>query len=597
MNTPCRLLAVSLLAALLSFTQVARADAQSADTAPHVRLAALANRVLASGADAMPQLKEALTADDATLSAFAIESLRRLRTPQARAALQEALPKISDSNQVILLGTVAELGDDEALQNLRSLAVAANNPHRGEAQRELNRLQYAAPASVLAKLGEELQPPDEAVQVLTSAYAPEAIQKRRAELATKLAPGEKLLAYLDCGVMAEVKGASGVAVRQLNGESWVFAGADRVAAPPLGTVAYHSGEVRFEISGLDPHQRYALGFTWWDYDNGGRVQSVTLGSGQPAQSKTILPNTPLPNYTAKKFIPTAAKLPVPPEFAAGGKVRVAFKKIAGPNAVVSELWLIETQGTNSIPPGAIAAIMAPKPVAVPAAPASGTKVLIVTGVDYPAHKWQETAPAIKSLLERDTRLKVGIVEDPSALGTMKLKEWDVVLLHFQNWEQPGPGEAARNNLKQFVANGGGLVSVHFACGAWHGEWPEFQNILGRVWHGSGPGKPQHDARGPFLIEIADKEHPVTRGLADFTTTDELYTCLTGDAPIHLLAHAKSKVDKTYHPQAFVREYGQGRVFLTTLGHDLLAYTNNPGVGELLRRGTAWAAGVSAQPAN
>ena len=232
--------------------------------------------------------------------------------------------------------------------------------------------------------------------------------------------------------------------------------------------------------------------------------------------------------------------------------------------------------------------------ALPTPPAAGIKVLIVTGVDYPAHKWQETAPVIRSLLEQDSRLQVRIVESPDALGTMKLSDWNVVLLHFQNWEQPGPGAAARTNLQRYVAGGGGLVSLHFACGAWHGEWPEFQNIIGRVWHGSGPGKPQHDARGPFLVEITDKDHPITRGLADFTTTDELYTCLTGDAPIHLLAHAKSKSDQKYHPQAFVREYGKGHVFLTTLGHDVLAYTNSPSVGELLRRGTAWSAGVSAQ---
>lgn len=220
----------------------------------------------------------------------------------------------------------------------------------------------------------------------------------------------------------------------------------------------------------------------------------------------------------------------------------------------------------------------------------GTKVLLVTGIDYPGHKWRLTAPVIKGLLEKDPRLKVRIVEDPDALGKANLKQWDVVLLHFQNWQTNGPGEASRENLKRFVENGGGLISVHFACGAWHGEWPEFQNIVGRVWHGAGPGKPQHDAYGKFLVEIADKDHAITKGLADFETTDELYTCLTGDAPIHLLAHSKSKVDQKYHPQAFVREYGKGRVFLTTLGHDVNSWTNSPSVGELLRRASAWTAG-------
>lgn len=225
-----------------------------------------------------------------------------------------------------------------------------------------------------------------------------------------------------------------------------------------------------------------------------------------------------------------------------------------------------------------------------AAPAdtNQVRVLLVTGQDYPGHVWRQTAPALRQLIEQDKRFEVRIVEDPAVLDSAILADYGVVLLHFQNWETPGPGMAARENLQRYVANGGGLVSVHFACGAWHGEWPEFQNIVGRVWHGSGPGKPQHDPRGPFMVNIVDKDHPVTRGLADFQTDDELYTCLTGDAPIHILADANSKVDKKDHPMAFVREYGKGRVFLTTLGHDVKAFTNSS-VPQLIRQGCAWVA--------
>ena len=229
------------------------------------------------------------------------------------------------------------------------------------------------------------------------------------------------------------------------------------------------------------------------------------------------------------------------------------------------------------------------PLAAADTPPAPIKVLIVTGQDYPAHLWRETAPLLRRLLEADPRFVVRIVEDPSALDSAALTNYQVALLHFQNWETPGPGTAARENLRRFVANGGGLVSVHFACGAWHGEWPEFQNLVGRVWHGSGPGKSQHDPRGPFTVKIVDKEHAVTRGLADFETTDELYTCLTGDAPIHLLAQSKSKVDQREHPMAFTREYEKGRVFLTTLGHDVQAFTNSS-VPQLIRQGCAWAAG-------
>lgn len=226
-----------------------------------------------------------------------------------------------------------------------------------------------------------------------------------------------------------------------------------------------------------------------------------------------------------------------------------------------------------------------------AAPAAGTAVLIVTGIDYPGHPWQETAPALQAELEKDPRLQVRIAPDPAVLGSPRLSDWDVIVLHFMDWEVPGPGPAARENLQRVVAGGKGLMLTHFACGAWDGnEWPEFVRLAGRVWFGPNGGR-QHDPRGRFTVEIADPDHPITRGLQPFATDDELYTCLMGDTPIHVVAQARSKVDQEYYPMAFTATYGRGRTFHTVLGHDARAYTNHPGVGELMRRGCAWAAGL------
>jgi len=213
------------------------------------------------------------------------------------------------------------------------------------------------------------------------------------------------------------------------------------------------------------------------------------------------------------------------------------------------------------------------------------QVLLVTGQDL--HDWRSTTPVLKDLIEEDTRLGVTVVEDPSFLASEKIHDFDVMLHHWMDYNVDPPGEEARTQYKRFVYQGKGLVLVHFACGAFQ-DWPEFAKIAGRVWD---PKLRGHDPRGGFQVEIVDKAHPITKGLPDFQTDDELYTCLAGEEPIHVLAQAVSKVDGKPYPMAFVHRYGKGNVFHCVLGHDPKAFRPE-GVKTLFRRGCAWAAGVS-----
>jgi type 1 glutamine amidotransferase len=236
---------------------------------------------------------------------------------------------------------------------------------------------------------------------------------------------------------------------------------------------------------------------------------------------------------------------------------------------------------------------AARPPADPAPAKPRARVLLVTGVDYPGHLWRQTAPLLAETLRKDPRLEVFTIEDPQFLDSSALARYDVVVLHFENWDHPAPGPNARANLRQFVEGGKGVVLLHFACGAWHDEWPEFVNIAGRVW--AGQKVRQHDSYGPFRVEIVKPDHPLMHGMADFDTQDELYTCLTGDVPIEVLAQAKSKVDGKYYPMVFVSNCGKGRSFHCTLGHDVKALST-PSVQELFRRACAWAAGLPPEPA-
>ena len=215
------------------------------------------------------------------------------------------------------------------------------------------------------------------------------------------------------------------------------------------------------------------------------------------------------------------------------------------------------------------------------------RILIVTGIDYPGHHWRETTPVLLEFLQRDARLKVDVLSDPYRLDRFDLSPYQTLVLHFTNWEKPDPNEAARENLRRYVAGGGGLVLIHFACGAF-GSWPEFINLAGRIYDRTNT----HDPRGPFTVNLVNTNHSITRGMESFETDDELYICLTGTKPIELLATARSKITKTDHPMAFVHRYGKGRVFLTPLGHDARAL-RTPGTIKLIRHACVWVSGRDA----
>lgn len=219
-------------------------------------------------------------------------------------------------------------------------------------------------------------------------------------------------------------------------------------------------------------------------------------------------------------------------------------------------------------------------------PAKQVRVLIVTGEDYKGHKWQETTPALKTQLEKEPQLVVEVLDDLERLSAFELSNYDVVVMHFKNYEPEVPGRKGFDNLARFVHDGGGLVLVHFACGAFQEFKEDFVKLAGRAWN---PDLRGHDPYGSFRVEIANANHPITRGMKPFDTTDELYTCLDGDQPIEVLATARSKVDDKVYPIAFVLPHGKGRVFHCVLGHSVEGFQSAE-VGTLFRRACQWTAG-------
>lgn len=152
--------------------------------------------------------------------------------------------------------------------------------------------------------------------------------------------------------------------------------------------------------------------------------------------------------------------------------------------------------------------------------------------------------------------------------------------------------------KAFVAllkdKGIGLVSLHHNMGA-HADWDQFPRIIGGKFFlkpgeidGEKHAKPSGWEHGQQIkVTVADKKHPITRGLKDFEIHDEVYNNYYTAPKARILL-------KTDHPKndpelAWVKRFGKSRVFYLMLGHDSQAY-KNPNYRQLVARGIRWAAG-------
>jgi type 1 glutamine amidotransferase len=214
------------------------------------------------------------------------------------------------------------------------------------------------------------------------------------------------------------------------------------------------------------------------------------------------------------------------------------------------------------------------------------KVLLVTGDDVlPYHDWHTVSQALKETLVSCGKFEVRVCEDAGVLDSAAtLGRYDLVLLDYYNAKTPTLSAGAKENLASFVKDGKGLVITHL-CSASFKEWEEFHKLCGRYWV---MGKSGHGPRGVFKARITKTDSPITQGLADFEADDELYSKLQGDVPITVLLEADSDWSKKTEPLVFTVEYGKGRVFHETLGHDAKA-VNNPTVQKLIQRGCEWAA--------
>ena len=257
--------------------------------------------------------------------------------------------------------------------------------------------------------------------------------------------------------------------------------------------------------------------------------------------------------------------------------------------------------------------------ALPAGAAGPIRVMLIDGEsDGVWHNWKATTPVLKKQLDETGLFQVDVVTaDPAASTFANFKpqfdKYAVVVFNYNAPDERWPSEL-KASFEQYMKNGGGLVIVHAGCVAFPG-WQAFNEMIGiGGWRGrnekSGPywfikdGKlvsdnspgnaGSHGARLPYQIKVQDANHPITKGLPKVFMhhADELYAKLRGPGKMTVLATSYSdpgnKGSGNDEPALMVLSYGKGRIFSSTLGHDVLALSSVDAVA-IFQRGTEWAA--------
>lgn len=249
------------------------------------------------------------------------------------------------------------------------------------------------------------------------------------------------------------------------------------------------------------------------------------------------------------------------------------------------------------------------------------KVMLLTGQTDKYHNWQVTSSHLKAILDTYSGFKTDVVlipHDSAELNQFNpdFSAYQVVVLNLNVTFWP---EIMKKHFVNYVRNGGGVVVLHEANNAFP-DWKEYNLITGLGGWGNRNEKAGsyyywkdgkfvtdyspgiggwHGDRVPFVIQIRDSVHPITKGIPTrwLHQNDELYGNLRGPAQnLHVLATAfstkETKGTGKEEPVLFTITYGKGRIFHSVLGHtgaDFSDSVEDVGFQVTFSRGVEWAA--------
>ena len=213
------------------------------------------------------------------------------------------------------------------------------------------------------------------------------------------------------------------------------------------------------------------------------------------------------------------------------------------------------------------------------------KILMLSAVKGWYHSSIETSKTCFQLMgEKSGAFTVDLSDDPAFYTEENLKKYDAILWNNTTYTQDFFDSKQKQAILDYVKNGGGFIGIHAAadCGTSAAKakstWPAITELIG----GSFDGHPW-TKKGNYGICNEDPTHPVLEpmGGKGFMISDELYkykdykrenqrVLLSID--MFKSYHAKGRADHD-HALVWVKDYGKGRVFFSSFGHNEAVYCN------------------------
>jgi len=222
---------------------------------------------------------------------------------------------------------------------------------------------------------------------------------------------------------------------------------------------------------------------------------------------------------------------------------------------------------------------------------SHSHLILVGGIFHDFRASAETLADVLEPLGVESRIEADIdaglaslAEEPVDLLTVNALRWEMIGEKYDPYrdaEAYSPPSKTRAAFEAHLSSGGALLGLHTASICFS-DWPEWGSLLGGHWVWGTSWHPP-----PESVTVTPTKGAPLSHLLPFEVQDELYTDLSLEPGVRVLAYGHSTAMPTPQPVVWSHKVGAGRVIYDALGHDGDSL-NHPSHAQLLRDTVSWA---------